>query len=118
MIIGNLEITIKINEFTEAKTVENDWQQFDVDCNGRILTVIVKPKVGKKLTVDCTNYPQWVTAMSKDKPRSVYAGKLGHHTENGFVLERPNIQVFEFNKPRAEATVTASPAELFAFATG
>jgi hypothetical protein len=117
MITGNLEITIKINEFTQAKTVENDWQQFEFDCNGRILTVIVKPKVGKKLTVGCANYPQWVTAMSNDKPRSVYAGKLGQQTGNGFVLEKPNIQVFEF-KPRAEAAVTASQAEVFAFGTG
>ncbi|WP_265276847.1 hypothetical protein [Nostoc sp. KVJ3] len=43
--------------------------------------------------------------MSNDKPRSVYAGKLGQQADNWFVLEEPNIQVFE-RKPKPEATAT------------
>lgn len=103
MIARKLEITIKINELPQSKTIENGWQQFDLDCDGRIITITVKPKIYKKLTDAASNYPQWVAAMSNDKPRSVYAGKLGQQTEHGFVLDSPNIQVFE-RKPKAETT--------------
>ncbi|AUB42371.1 sRNA-binding protein [Nostoc flagelliforme CCNUN1] len=94
MITGKIEITIKINELPQSNTVENGWQQFDVDCDGRIISVTVKPKIWKKLTDAASNYPQWV---------AVIAGKLGQQTEHGFVLEEPNIQVFE-RKPKAETT--------------
>ena len=103
MIAGKLEITIKINELPQSSIVENGWQQFEIDCDGRIISITVKPKIWKKLTDAASNYPQWVAAMSNDKPRSVYAGKLGQQTDNGFVLEEPNIQVFEY-KPKAETT--------------
>jgi hypothetical protein len=94
MIARKLEITIKINELPEPETIENGWQQFDLDCEGRIITITVKPKIYKKLTDAASNYPQWVAAMSNDKPQSVHAGKLGQSTEHGFVLEEPSIQVF------------------------
>ncbi|AFZ28298.1 hypothetical protein Cylst_6519 (plasmid) [Cylindrospermum stagnale PCC 7417] len=97
MIQGKLEVTIKINQLPEAKTVENGWQQFEVDCDGRILSITVKPKMWKKLTDAQANYPQWVAAI---------AGKLGQQTETGFVLEEPNIQTFE-KKVKAEATDAA-----------
>lgn len=93
MITGKLELTIKINELPEAQTVENNWQQFEIDCDGRIITVTVKPKMWKKLTDAASNYPQWVAAIS---------GKLGQQTEHGFVLDEPNIQVFE-RKPKGES---------------
>ncbi|WP_373529925.1 hypothetical protein [Nostoc sp.] len=105
MIARKLELTININELPKFITLENRWQQFEIDCDGRIVIVVVKSKIWKKLTQAASNYPQWVGAMSNDKPRSVYAGKLGQQTENGFVLEEPNIQVFE-RKPKAEATPT------------
>jgi hypothetical protein len=109
MIAIKLEVTIKINELPQPKTIENGWQQFDLDCDGRIIIITVKPKIYKKLTDAASNYLQWVTAMSNDKPRSVYAGKLGQQTDNGFMLEEPNIQVFE-RKPKLEATATAGAA--------
>jgi hypothetical protein len=93
MIQGKLELTVKINELPQAKTVENGWQQFEIDCDGRIITVTVKPKIWKKLTDAQVNYPQWVAAI---------AGKMGDATDNGFVLLEPNIQVFE-RKPKPEA---------------
>ncbi|BAY95666.1 MULTISPECIES: hypothetical protein [unclassified Tolypothrix] len=98
MIEGKLEVTIKINELPQTNTVENGWQQFEVDCGGRIISVTVKPKIWKKLTDAQANYPQWVAAI---------AGKLGQQTENGFVLEEPNIQVFE-KKVKTETTGAAS----------
>jgi hypothetical protein len=93
MITGKLEITIKINEFpADVQTVENGWKSFDVDCEGKTVSVTVKPKVFKKLEDAQANYPQWVGAI---------AGKLGYIGKDGFVLEEPNIQVFE-HKPKEQ----------------
>lgn len=66
MIAGKLEITIKsINELPQPKIVENPWQEFDPDCDRRrITTIIVKPKIYKKLTDVTSNYPQWVVGSS------------------------------------------------------
>lgn len=100
MIAGKLELTIKTNELPQPKTLENGWQQFNLDCYGRIISFTVKPKIWKKLTDAASNYQQWVAAI---------AGKLGQKTENGFVLEEPNIQVFE-RKPKLEATATPGAA--------
>ncbi|MBD2564095.1 fertility inhibition FinO-like protein [Nostoc sp. UIC 10607] len=94
MISGKLEVTIKINKLPEAKTAENNWQEFEIDCDERIINITVKPKIWKKLTDGASNYPQWVAAI---------AGKLGQQTENGFMLKEPSIQFFE-RKPKAETT--------------
>ncbi|MBD1944553.1 fertility inhibition FinO-like protein [Coleofasciculus sp. FACHB-712] len=84
---GKLEITIKISEFpADVKTVENGWKSFAIDCDGRLVSVTVKPKVFKKLEQAQAEYPMWVAAL---------AGKMGQTSENGFVLLEPNIQVFE-----------------------
>jgi hypothetical protein len=84
---GKLEITIKISEFpVDVKTVENGWKSFEIDCDGRLVSVTVKPKVFKKLEQAQADYPMWVAAI---------AGKMGETSENGFVLVEPNIQVFE-----------------------
>jgi hypothetical protein len=96
MLQGKLELTIKINELPQAQTVENGWQRFEIDCDGQIISVIVKPKVWKKLTDAQANYPQWVAAI---------AGKMGKATDKGFVLLEPNIQVFE-KKPKPDAVVS------------
>jgi hypothetical protein len=88
---GKLELTIKINELPAiASKDKNGWVTFNLDCDGRIFTATVKPKVFKKLEDAQANFPQWVAAI---------AGKLGNPTENGFVLDEPNIQVFE-KKPK------------------
>ena len=94
---GKLELTIKINEFpSPVKTVENGWKSFAIDCDGRIFTVSVRPKVFKKLEDAQANYPMWVAAI---------AGQLGEATENGFILESANIQVFE-KKPKPPKPVS------------
>lgn len=93
---GRLEVTIKINELPEAETVENNWQQFYLDCEGKLIQVTVKPKVWRKLTDAQANYPMWVAAI---------AGKMGAPIEGGFVLEQPNIQVFE-RKPKEAKTAS------------
>jgi hypothetical protein len=67
MISGKLEITIKINELPTAVAVENGWQQLEIDCDGRIITMVVKPKVFKKLTDAQANFPVrgWVRSLAK-----------------------------------------------------
>jgi hypothetical protein len=90
---GKLEITIKINELPNAKTLQNSWQSFELDCDGRIVSVFVKPKVWKKLTEAQANFPMWVAAIG---------GQMGKATADGFELEQPSIEVFE-KKPKVEA---------------
>ncbi|WP_373527646.1 hypothetical protein [Nostoc sp.] len=97
MIAGKLEI--KINELPKSNTVDNSWQQFDLDCDGCIIIITVKPKIYKKLTDAASNYLQWVRAMSNDKPRSVYAGKLGQQTKTGSCWRNP-IYKFSSASPR------------------
>ncbi len=95
---GKLEITIKINEMpADVETVENNWKQFDLDCDGQLVRVTVKPKVFNKLEQAQENYPMWVAAI---------AGKMGEPIEGGFVLDQPNIQTFERKpkEPKTEAT--------------
>lgn len=88
---GKLELTIKINEFPEdIRTVENGWKEFNLDCDGHIVTIKVKPKVFKKLEQAQESYPMWVAAI---------AGKMGEPTSAGFMLDQPNIQTFE-RKPK------------------
>ena len=90
-VTGKLEITIKINEFPSAKTVENGWKAFEIECNGQIVRVVVKPKIWKKLEDAQANFPQWVAAISGKVGESIAGG--------GFVLAEPSIQVFE-KKPK------------------
>lgn len=90
-IAARMEVTLKINEFPdEVKTVENGWKQFELDCDGRIVTVKVLPKMFRKLEEARDNYPMWVAAIS---------GKMGANTKQGFILEQPSIQAFE-RKPK------------------
>lgn len=91
---GKLELTIKINEFpADARTVENGWKEFDLDCDGQLVRVKVKPKVFRKLEDAQTNYPMWVGAI---------AGRMGQPIKGGFHLDQPAIQVFE-RKPKETA---------------
>ena len=96
---GRLELTIKINEFpTDIRTDKNGWKEFEVDCDGQVVSVTVKPKVFKKLEQANESYPMWVAAI---------AGKMGQRTANGFVLLEPKIQVFE-RKPNEPKPIEPS----------
>jgi len=84
-----MELTIKITQFpVDVKTVANGWKQFNVEADGQMVAIIVKPKVFKKLEEAQANYPQWVAAIS---------GQIGRRR---FYFKQPNIQVFE-RKPKA-----------------
>ena len=91
IIYGKMELTIKIHELPTVKTVKNGWQEFNVDCDGTIFTIKVKPKVWKKITTANEMYSMWV---------AVITGKLGAKINKGFRVEQPGIQVFE-KKPKA-----------------
>ena len=82
---GFLELTIKINTLPQVSQA-NGRCHFKVDCDGKIFQVSMKPKLWAKLETANSSYEQWVAALS---------GKLGAATADGFVLEEPNIQVFE-----------------------
>ena len=90
---GKLELTIKISEFPSDVKTENNLKTFEIDCDGQIISVAVKPKMFKKLEDAQANFTMWVAAV---------AGKMGQPTEKGFVLIEPNIQVFE-KKPKEPA---------------
>ena len=86
MIQEKPEITVKINSLPAATTVENGWQHFQIDCDGQMISVTVKPKIWKDLTDAQAKYPRWVAAIT---------GKMGERTENGFVLLEPDIRIFD-----------------------
>jgi hypothetical protein len=91
MTTGKLELIIKINELpNDVQTNKDNCKIFQLDCDGQVVSVTVKPKIWKKLEDAATNYPMWVATIS---------GKMGESTSNGFVLSEPNIQVFE-RKPK------------------
>jgi len=48
-VTGKLELTIKINELPKVAIVENGAKSFEIDCDGQLVSVTVKPKVWKKL---------------------------------------------------------------------
>jgi hypothetical protein len=73
---GKLDLTIKINELPQAKGIENGWKHFELDCDGRIVSVSVKPKIWKKLTEAQANFPMWVAAVSYPISRNQTVGKL------------------------------------------
>ena len=89
---GRLEVTIKVNELPQTTQTQNGWHQFTMDCDGKSVSVTVRPKVWNKFKGKAEEYPLWVAAIS---------GKVGALSGEGFVLEQPSIQVFE-KKPKAE----------------
>lgn len=90
-IAGKLELTIKVNEIPDSvKTFSDNSRQFNVDCDGQIVTIKLKLKAFKKLEEAQSKYPMWVAAIT---------GKMGESTPNGFVLSDPALQVFE-KKPK------------------
>jgi hypothetical protein len=40
---GKLELASKINELPQVKAIENGWQYLELDCNGWMVSVSVKP---------------------------------------------------------------------------
>lgn len=103
-VTGKMEITIKINQFPDdVKIAENGWQQFVLQCGDQEVSVTLRPKNFNKMKKATESYPEWVAAIS---------GSMGGRTSTGFVLENPNVQVFE-RKPKQtqppDAQTTGQP---------
>ena len=102
---GKLELTIKLNTLPKVQQVDGQCH-FRVDCDGQVFQISVKPKQWNKLEKAHTTYKSWIGAI---------AGKLGAATADGFVLNEPNIQVFECSdKPSLPQTqdATSPPSEV------
>ncbi len=91
---AKLELTIKLNILPQVLKANGECH-FKVDCDGRVVQISVKQKQWSKLETASSTYPQWVAAI---------AGQMGAATADGFVLEQPNIQVFERKVREGEAT--------------
>lgn len=92
---GRLEVTVKINHLPVSETTENNWHRFTVDCDGKQVSVTVKPKTWNKFKSQAEQYPEWVAAIR---------GGVGEINGNSFVLEQPSIQVFEKKPKEAKAS--------------
>jgi len=90
---AKLEVTIKLNILPQVLKANGECH-FKVDCDGRVVQISMKQKQWSKLETASTTYPQWVAAI---------AGQMGAATADGFVLEQPNIQVFERKMRESEA---------------
>ncbi len=101
---GKLELTIKLSTLPQVLKANGDCH-FKVECNGRVVQISVKQKQWSKLETASATYPQWVAAI---------AGQMGAATADGFVLEQPNIQVFERKvrdgEPPKQKEAEATPA--------
>jgi hypothetical protein len=93
-VTGKLEVIIKIDTLPDYETLENHWKTFEIDCDGREMSVSVRPKIWNKLVDAQAKYPQWMATIS---------GKLGAATQSGFVLEDVKIQVLERKSKEATA---------------
>src|SRR6185436_823646 len=102
---GKLELVIKINALpSEVKTDKNGWKSFVLLCSGREISLTVRPKLFNRLTEAAAKWPLWVASIE---------GRMGKTTPKGFVLEEPNVQVFERkpkDKPEGADASAASPA--------
>jgi|SRR6185436_6829414 len=102
---GKLELIIKINALpSEVKTDKNGWKSFVLLCSGREIAMTVRPKLFNRLTEAAAKWPLWVASVE---------GKMGKATAKGFVLEEPNVQVFERkakDKPEGAEAPAVQPA--------
>ena len=81
-----LELTVKLNEFpANVKTIENGWKQFEVDTDGRKVTLTLKPEVFNKLEQAQKNYPQGVAKI---------VGQIGAKTDRGFVVQDCQVNIY------------------------
>ena len=99
---GKSEVVLKFSEHpTEVKTVANGWKEFDVESNGRLFRITIKPKIFNKLE-EAKKFPEFVIAIQ---------GQLGAQEGNVFVVLEPNIQVFEKKAREPKPVAAEAPKE-------
>ncbi len=106
---AKLELTIKIHQLpTEVVTHKtNGWKEFVVDCDGRTVSIALRPRAWNKLEEAQAKYPMWVAAIT---------GQLGPQQGKSFSLLEPAVQVFEKkarepHPPKPEGEPTPENAE-------
>lgn len=83
---GKLELTVKMSEFpANAKTIKNGWKQFEVDMDGRKVTLTLKPEVFRKLEQAQIKDPQGVAKI---------VGQIGSKTDKGFVVKDCQVNIY------------------------
>lgn len=95
LVPGRLELTVKFSELPQPLPVQ-DGMKIGIQTGDSIVTVILPPKVWRRLEQAAKDYPHWVAALS---------GALDHHAGEEIALKHPAVQVFE---KKAKPTV-ASP---------
>ena len=61
-----MEVVVKLNQFpSDVKTVDKGWKEFEVDADGCIVTITVKPKMFAALEQAQQTYPSWVAALNR-----------------------------------------------------
>ena len=97
-IAGKLEAVVKFNALpTEPTTNKDGWKTFTIVCDGRAVSMTLRPKHWMKLEAAVKDWPQWVASA---------AGQLMPGQGQGFVLKDPALQIFE----RKAKDATAAPA--------
>ncbi len=93
---GKLDVTLKINQLPEAKSL-GSAVAFAIQADDRTVLVELKNKAWNSLKTAAESYPVWVAAIS---------GKMGSPIKGGFQLENPAVQVFE---KKSKPTDTVAP---------
>ncbi|MBS1247505.1 MAG: hypothetical protein H6R48_294 [Proteobacteria bacterium] len=99
---AKLEVTLKFTTLPNAKPAGSGKMAFALKTpDGQFITAEVGNKVWNKLVKAAEDWPFWIAALS---------GTMGEHTDRGFTLVNPGLQVFE-RKPKAPAEATSPLAE-------
>ena len=83
---GNMEVTLKISELSEAVIVQNDWRAFVVEGDNYQARVMLKPRFWSKIEKASKDYPSWI---------AVITGKISKLKDNCFEMPQASAQVFE-----------------------
>lgn len=96
---GRLEVTIKINQLPSAVTTDkNGWKGFTIDCGGRRVSVLLRPRMWTRIEEAAAKWPLWLAVIS---------GQMGPAEGSGFRLLEPAVQVFD----RQPKMATGAPDE-------
>jgi hypothetical protein len=55
---------LSLQALSNIQTNKDNWKIFQLQCDGRVVSVTVKPKIWKKFEDAVANYPQRVAAIS------------------------------------------------------
>ena len=102
LVPGRLELTAKFSELPRPLPVPGGIK-IGIETGEGTVTVILPPKVWRKLEQAAKSHPQWLAALS---------GSLERFAEGEIVLRHPALQIFEKKaRPEAAAKVEAPESE-------